>query len=342
MSARVVNWSLYVVTFVLIGTGVATIGTNRADATWLYDAHRYTGALLCVLLIPKFGIIARAYVRRLKHGTWNEIHTWAGLLLTFLLLVSVLGALVWTLNLAPFWIQVILYLTPLALHWYVALALVPFFLWHIWVRGHTPPKLSHLPHEILKSKRTRRQALNLLGLGALGMVGLGALNLAANLTTWQRRFTGSRLVAEFTGNDFPVTQSDAPPAIDATKWRLRVRGNVSQELTLSYAELIALGAQTHTATLDCTLGWAATQNWRGVPLVELLRHVDADESAEVTVYAVTGAVVALSRAEIVETMIATHVGDETLSAAHGFPARLVVPSRRGYQWLKWINQIVVA
>lgn len=342
MTTRTVVYALYIVTFVLIATGVATIGTNRADAWWLYDAHRYAGAVLCILLVPKFVIIARAYGRRLKRGTWNEVHTWAGLVLTLLLLVSTLGALAWTLNLAPFWVQIILFVTPLALHWYAALGLVPFFLWHVWARWLTPPKFTQMPRALVESKRTRREALNLLGIGALGVIGLGALQLAGGLTTWTRRFTGSRVVSQFTANDFPVTQSDAPPVIDATRWRLKVRGNVAQAFQLTYAELISRSAEERTATLDCTLGWAATQNWRGVPLGELLARAGWDKQAPVTVYAVTGAPVALSTEEVGETILATHVGQETLSAAHGFPARLVVPSRRGYQWLKWVGEVVVS
>lgn len=342
MTTRTVVYALYIVTFVLIATGVATIGTNRADAWLLYDAHRYAGALLCVLLVPKFVIIARAYGRRLRRGTWNEVHTWAGLVLTLLLLVSTLGALVWTLNLAPFWVQIILFVTPLALHWYVALALVPFFLWHVWVRWLKPPKITEMPRALVESKRTRREALILLGIGALGAIGLGALQLAGGLTTWTRRFTGSRLVAQFTGNDFPVTQSDAPPAIEVASWRLHVRGNVARAFVLTYAELTTMGTEERTATLDCTLGWAATQNWRGIPLIELLARAGWDKQAPVTVYAVTGAVVALSAQEVGEALLATHVGQEALSAAHGFPVRLVMPSRRGYQWLKWVGEVVVS
>lgn len=342
MTARIVNWSLYFVTFVLIGTGVSTIGTNRTDAWWLYDAHRYAGVLLCILLFPKFGIILRAYARRFKQGTWNELHTWAGLVLTILLLVSTVGALVWTLNLAPFWIQVLLILSPLALHWYVGLALVPFFLWHLWARWIPPPKLAHIPGEVVTSGRTRRQALNLLGVGALGALGAAALQFAGNRTEWQRRFTGSRLVAAFTGNKFPVTQSDTPPVIDIAVWELRVQGKVAQPYALTYTQLLALETAERVATLDCTLGWAATQNWRGVPLHRLLARAGWDEQTPVTVYAMTGATVGLSPQEIHETLLATHIGEETLDTAHGFPARLVVPSRRGYQWLKWTARIVVS
>ena len=40
-------------------------------------------------------------------------------------------------------------------------------------------------------------------------------------------------------------------------------------------------------------------------------------------------------------LLATTVGDETLSHRHGFPLRLVAPSRRGYQWVKWVTTLEV-
>jgi DMSO/TMAO reductase YedYZ molybdopterin-dependent catalytic subunit len=40
-------------------------------------------------------------------------------------------------------------------------------------------------------------------------------------------------------------------------------------------------------------------------------------------------------------LLATHVGDEPLSHGHGAPLRLVAPNRRGFQWVKWIDEIEI-
>jgi len=31
-----------------------------------------------------------------------------------------------------------------------------------------------------------------------------------------------------------------------------------------------------------------------------------------------------------------------LSAGHGYPARLVAPEHRGFQWIKWVSDVHVA
>ena len=46
-------------------------------------------------------------------------------------------------------------------------------------------------------------------------------------------------------------------------------------------------------------------------------------------------------ADLSQAVLATHVGGEPLSAAHGYPVRLAVPGRRGYQWVKWVATIEI-
>jgi DMSO/TMAO reductase YedYZ molybdopterin-dependent catalytic subunit len=42
-----------------------------------------------------------------------------------------------------------------------------------------------------------------------------------------------------------------------------------------------------------------------------------------------------------EILLATQVSGEVLNHAHGFPLRAVVPSRRGWHWVKWLIEIEV-
>ena len=40
-------------------------------------------------------------------------------------------------------------------------------------------------------------------------------------------------------------------------------------------------------------------------------------------------------------LLATHLDEELLSHEHDYPLRLVVPGRRGFEWVKWITRVEV-
>lgn len=340
------NYALFIDTLLLSATGVLLLLTARTQDWWLYELHRYSGLALLVLFIPKTRIIWRSLARRVERKTWLHPTTLIALGLLALLISSLALALAWTLNLLPFWIEFGLYVTPLAGHWYLALALVPLFVWHArsrWVPlAHIFPRGLFENHSTHSARLTRRNALGLAAVGMGGIIGLASLETLASVSSWVRRFSGSRLVQSFSGNDYPVTQSESIPSIDPSTWQLAIKGSVPRPLDLSYNDLVALANDTHVATIDCTLGWASTQEWRGVRLARLLEQAGRSGTLPVvTVRAQSGAFVILSAEETQDALIATHVGGQVLSAAHGFPARLVIPSRRGFQWIKWINQVVV-
>ena len=157
-----------------------------------------------------------------------------------------------------------------------------------------------------------------------------------------RRFTGSYEARSFSGNAFPTTSwlNDRPAAVDVDRWSLAIGGAVEWEVLLSYDE-IARDAEV-TATIDCTGGWYSTQVWRGVPLAELLSRARPIRSASsVTVTSVTGYYRRFSLAEAQRYILATHVGGERIAHRHGFPARLVAPGKRGFEWVKWVRHIEV-
>lgn len=40
-------------------------------------------------------------------------------------------------------------------------------------------------------------------------------------------------------------------------------------------------------------------------------------------------------------LLATHVGGDRLAPEHGYPARLVAPGRRGFEWVTCVQRIEV-
>ena len=135
----------------------------------------------------------------------------------------------------------------------------------------------------------------------------------------------------------PVTQwfNDSVQEVDPGSWRLHVLNGAR---SYSVDDLAAFD-DTFRATLDCTGGWFAEQEWRGARLDRLL---DGAVGESIVVRSVTGYSRRFPRSDATGLLLATHVGDAPLSAGHGAPARLVVPDRRGFWWVKWVTGIDVS
>ncbi len=244
-SGRLTNLQLFVALLVTFATGVGAVATGSERGRWVVIAHG-VGAAVVVLLIPWKGRIVRAGLPSHPYSRWPS------LLLAVLTLVTLLLGLGWGTGL----VRSIAGTEGLWWHIAVALALVPVLLWHLFARAVRP-------------RRTDVSRRVLLRAGLLGVVGGGlyAAVSALPLPGAARRFTGSYEVGSFSPPSMPNTiwLNDAVPTIDGNDWRLTVvdhRG--SYELTLPD---LRRDARTWRATLDCTSGWYAHQDWTGMPVV---------------------------------------------------------------------------
>jgi len=326
---RVVNPALLVAVPLLVASGLVAWVAPRPVADALVVLHRVAGVGLVLLLAWKYGIARRSVRRRARRGQGLSLAI-GGLASASLLLVLGLG-LAWSVGIVSF--DRPLPYSLLNVHVFVGVALVPLMIAHAARRWESRPALADL--------RGRRVALRTLA------VGLGAILATAALDRIgvARRETGSRAAAAFSANDFPLTiwAFDTVPTIDARSWRVRVDGDVSSPGALGYDELLALPSTERSAVLDCTGGWWTEQRWRGVTVAELLaRHGMRASAQRVDVVSVTGHAWSFPIAEADGLLLATHVGGETLSAGHGYPARLIAPGHRGFQWIKWVSHLHVA
>jgi DMSO/TMAO reductase YedYZ molybdopterin-dependent catalytic subunit len=183
------------------------------------------------------------------------------------------------------------------------------------------------------------------GVGLAGGVGWWAAERLARLTAVQpRRWTGSREEGSYQGNEFPVTSMarDGQAALDPLTWRLQIGGPGLEPVRLSYPELMRFPQAEEVATLDCTVGWFTTQRWQGVRITDLLREAGWTKPIRlVRLEAVEGYWHIFASDEIDQILLATHVGGEPLAHRHGFPLRAVVPTRRGWFWVKWLGAVRV-
>jgi DMSO/TMAO reductase YedYZ molybdopterin-dependent catalytic subunit len=331
--ARAVNVAILLLLLVELATGLGSFLVGEPDGQWLFWLHRAGGLALVVLLIWKAGIATSSYRRR--GATFG---TGLSTVFGFLFLGSLATGLLWATVGLP-WVPapVLGKWTVLSLHVAVSLVLIPLFVVHLGLRWPRPGRAYLLG---------RRAVLRMLGLLALGFAFWRIQEaLVALFGPPGRRFTGSREDASFAGNLHPFTNwlSDPIPRVDPALWRLRIHGEIERESAFTYEQILALGGAVRQATLDCTGGWYTLQRWSGVRVAALLEEIKTKEGARSLVFrSTTGYARRFSLEEAGDLLLATHVENETLSAEHGFPLRLVAPGHRGYGWVKWISEVEVS
>ena len=329
MPRRLVNLALLIAAPLLVATGLLAWIAPRTTADALLVLHRITGVGLVLALAWKWGIARRSLGRRARTGLGLSIAV-GGLASVALLLALGLG-LAWSIGIVSF--DRPLPYSLLNVHVFVGVALVPLMVAHAALRWESRPAIAALGN--------RRVALRALALGVGALVATAALDRVG----LPRRSTGSRAAAALSGNDFPLTiwAFDDVPAIDVATWRIHIDGEVASPGAITYHELMALPPAERDAVLDCTGGWWTEQRWRGITVGDLLaRHGVRASAQRVDVVSLTGHAWSFPITEIDQLLIATHVGGETLTLGHGYPARLVAPDHRGFQWIKWVSRMHVA
>lgn len=165
-------------------------------------------------------------------------------------------------------------------------------------------------------------------------------------------------------NHFPI------PRLDARSFRLSVKGLVERPLTLKMSDLRALPARDLVATLECAgngrtlfrpaiegehwdLGAVSTARWGGISLREVLDRAGVQPNGrEVVFRGADGgpleelpAPIRFERSLPIEVatdadvLLVHTMNGAPLTAAHGFPLRLVVPGWYAVASVKWLTEI---
>lgn len=316
MAGRRTNLALLALLPLAVVTGAVTFLVGSGPVRLVVIAHGVVGMAL-IVLVPWKSTIARRGVRRARPGRGTS------LLLAFAVIVALLTGLAHSTGL----LRGAFGISALQVHVGAALvALIPAAM-HVRRRRIRPRTTD------LSRRSIARGGLLVLAAGALYAGAAGAAGLL-HLPGARRRATGSYE----TGTDDPAAMPttswllDQVPDLPAEDWRLTVRSGGATR-SFSLADL-----PTHrdevTAVLDCTGGWWAQQSWAGVRVGRLLPD---GATGSVLVTSATGYSRRLPLTD--DLLLAVAVGGAPLSPGHGAPARLVVPGRRGFHWVKWVVAI---
>lgn len=148
-------------------------------------------------------------------------------------------------------------------------------------------------------------------------------------------------------DEFYVQSYALPSTVKADKWQLKIKGAIEKPLTLTLENILQSPQEDFHLTMEC-IGNPAGGNlignaqWTGTPLLPFLKQ--AGVRSDVQEFALKGAdwyettlpVNDVMRADV---HLVHQMNKEPLTAAHGYPMRLIVPGHYGQKQPKWIVEI---
>jgi len=140
---------------------------------------------------------------------------------------------------------------------------------------------------------------------------------------------------------WPVLHAGSVPETDLATWDLTVGGEIEEPLSLTWGEFQELPTVEVTMDIHCVTRWSRFDtSFRGVHWRELAKLVEPKPSARfVLAHAEAGFTsnVPLAAIEDENAVLAYEADGEPLMPEHGWPLRLVVPSRYFWKSAKWLR-----
>ena len=142
------------------------------------------------------------------------------------------------------------------------------------------------------------------------------------------------------------------PIIDQNEWTLTIDGDVDQEVTFSYDDILAMDLIERDITLTCVSNsvggkYVGGARWLGVRLQDLLDRAGIGNTRADQIFAtdVDGMTISTPLALAMDgrdAMLAVGMNGEVLPREHGFPARVVIPGLYGFiSATKWVTRLTL-
>jgi DMSO/TMAO reductase YedYZ molybdopterin-dependent catalytic subunit len=140
---------------------------------------------------------------------------------------------------------------------------------------------------------------------------------------------------------WPVLHAGTVPKVDLATWEFTVTGEVERDLSLTWEQLLELPSREVTVDIHCVTRWSRFDTtFKGVHWSELAKLVAPKAGARfVIAHAEQGftANMPLDAIEDEHALIVYEADGEPLTSDHGWPLRLVVPSRYFWKSAKWLR-----
>jgi DMSO/TMAO reductase YedYZ molybdopterin-dependent catalytic subunit len=146
---------------------------------------------------------------------------------------------------------------------------------------------------------------------------------------------------------FPVVgeRAPTPEALDLQQWRLTVSGEVEQPHTWTYDELLRLPQVEVQHDIHCVTRWSRLGcRWRGVAFATVAALVSPTPEARFVQFVAYSprqhdSSLPLHVCWHEGVLLAWEMDGQQLSVPHGYPLRVVAPSRYFYKSVKWLREM---
>ncbi len=142
---------------------------------------------------------------------------------------------------------------------------------------------------------------------------------------------------------WPVLHAGEVPDVDLATWTLEVTGEVEEPLTLTFEQLQELPGTAVTTDIHCVTRWSRFDaRFKGVHWHELAKLCRPKPSARFAIaHAEQGftANVPLSALEDENALVVYEADGEPLTPDHGWPVRLLIPTKYFWKSAKWLRGI---
>lgn len=143
--------------------------------------------------------------------------------------------------------------------------------------------------------------------------------------------------------NWPVLDLGVQPDVKPENWRLRVTGQVENQLHWTLPEFMALPQTQDVSDIHCVTTWSRYDNtWQGVSSRTILDLVKPKpEVTHVVMHAYDGYTTNVSLGAFSDTnVILAHAWEGApLAREHGGPVRVVIPDWYFWKSAKWVNRL---